>query len=109
MHKVDVYMETIKVTTKLFAEERETVIVYDNTNKKWYADTTLSKHVNKFKKQGWTQTAEYVYEDGTACGGVFEASDKGITIRNPNKKRVMSEKQMNNLHGHDDDEDEDEE
>jgi hypothetical protein len=102
-------MKTIKITSKLTSEEKETVIVYDNMNRKWCADTVLTKHANKFKKQGWTQIVEYVYEDGTACGGVFEASDKGITIRNPNKKRVMSEKQMNNLHSHDDDEDEDEE
>lgn len=102
-------MEIIKVNTRLSVEERETVMVYDGINKKWCVDTTLAKHMNKFKKQGWTQTAEYVYEDGSSCGGVFEASDRGITIRNPNKKRVMSEKQMSNLHGHDDDEDEDEE
>lgn len=101
-------MEIIKVNSKLTSEERETVIVYDNTDKKWYADTTLSKHVNKFKKQGWTQTAEYVYEDGSVCGGAFEGSEKAIAFRNPNKKRVMSEKQMQNLHGHGKDDDEDE-
>ncbi len=99
-------METIKVTTKLSTEERETVIVYDNINKKWYADTTLSKHVNKFKKQGWTQIAEYVYDDGSLCGGAFEGSEKAITIRNPNKKRVMSDEQMKNLHRHDNEDDE---
>ncbi len=102
-------MEIIEVTSRLSVEERETVIVYDNVDKKWRVDTTLPKHANRFKKQGWTQTAEYVYEDGSVCGGVFEGSEKAITIRNPNKKRVMSELQMNNLHGHDDDEDEDEE
>jgi hypothetical protein len=101
-------MEIIKLMTKLSNEERETVIVYDNIDKKWCADTTLTKHANKFKKQGWTQTTEYVYEDGTVCGGVFEASDKAITIRDPNKKRVMSEKQMQNLHGRDDEDDEEE-
>lgn len=102
-------MEIIEVTSRLSVEERETVIVYDNVDKKWCVDTTLPKHVNRFKKQGWTQTVEYVYEDGSVCGGVFEGSEKAITIRNPNKKRVMSELQMNNLHKHDDDEDEDEE
>lgn len=102
-------IETIQVTSRLSVEERETVIVYDNIDKKWRVDTTLPRHVNRFKKQGWTQTAEYVYEDGSVCGGVFEASDKGITIRNPNKKRVMNELQMQNLHKHDNDEDEDEE
>ncbi len=98
-------METIKITGKLTNEERETVLVYDNVDKKWRADTVLPKHANKFKKQGWTQISEYVYEDGTVCGGIFEGSGKAITIRNPNKKRTMSDKQMQNLHG---DEEEDE-
>lgn len=101
-------METIKLTGKLTNEERETVIVYDNIDKKWYADTTLPKHINRFKKQGWTQTAEYVYEDGMVCGGAFEGAEKAITIRNPNKKRVMSDEQMKNLHRHDEEDEDDE-
>lgn len=102
-------METIKVTSRLSSEERETVLVYDNIDKVWRMDSTVPKHFNKAKKQGWTQTAEFIYEDGSVCGGTFEAPARAITIRDPNKKRVMSEKQMNNLHGHADDEDEDEE
>lgn len=98
-------METIKVTTKLSNDERETVIVYDNTDKKWHVDTTLAKHVNKFKKQGWTQIAEYVYDDGVVCGGAFEAPARAITIRNASKKQ-MSEKQMRNLTSDDDEDDE---
>ena len=101
-------MKTIKVTSRLSTEERETVIVYDNITRKWCIDTTLPKHVNRFKKQGWTQTAEYVYDDGSICGGAFEGSDRAITIRNPNKKRVMSDKQMKNLHGSDEDDEDDE-
>jgi hypothetical protein len=104
-------METIKVTTRLSTEERETVLVYDNIKKVWCMDTTLPKHINKAKKQEWPQITEYVYDDGTVCGGAFEAPEKAITIRNPNKKRVMSDKQMKNLLGGDaeDDEDEDDE
>ena len=98
-------METIKVTTRLTTEERETVLVYDNIDKKWLMDSTVPKHTNKAKKQGWTQTVEYIYEDGTVCGGAFEAPARAITIRNPNKKRVMSELQMNNLQGHDEEDD----
>lgn len=97
-------METIKVTNRLSVEERETVIVYDNVDKKWRVDTTLSKHVNRFKKQGWTQTAEYVYEDGSVCGGAFEGFERAITIRNAEKKQ-MSEKQMGNLRDNDDEDD----
>lgn len=102
-------METIKYNGKLTNEERETVLVYNNADKKWYVDTVIAKHLNRFKKKGWTQTAEYVYEDGTVFGGAFEASERGINIKDPNKKRVMSELQMQNLHKHEEDEDEDEE
>lgn len=89
-------METIKVNSRLTNEERETVIVYDNIDKKWRVDTTLAKHMNKFKKQGWKQTAEFVYEDGSVCGGAFEGSDRAITIRSAEKKQ-MTDKQLKNL------------
>lgn len=98
-------MKTIKVTARLAAEERETILVYDNADKMWHMDSTIPKHANKAKKQGWTQTTEYVYDDGTVCGGIFEAPARAITIRNTEKKQ-MSEKQMNNLVS-EDDEDED--
>ena len=96
-------METIKVTNRLSSEERETILVYNNADKVWYMDSTITKHTNKAKKQGWTQTTEYVYEDGTVCGGAFEASARAITIRNAEKKQ-MSEAQMGNLSIDEDDE-----
>lgn len=98
-------METIKVTTRLSTEERETVLVYDNIDKVWHMDSTVPKHCNKAKKQGWVQTTEYVYDDGTVCGGAFTTPARAITIRSAEKKQ-MSEKQMNNLRG-DDEDDED--
>ena len=98
-------METIKLATRLTAEERETVLVYDNIEKKWIMDSTVPKHFNKAKKQGWVQTAEMSYEDGTVCGGVFEAPARAITIRSAEKKQ-MSENQMRNLHSDDEDEEE---
>jgi hypothetical protein len=101
-------METIKITGKLSAEERETVIVYDGSTKTWTMDTTIPKHFRKALKQGWTPKAQYVYEDGTVCAMVLTAPEKAITIRNPNKTRVMSELQMGNLHGHSDDEEDEE-
>lgn len=101
-------MDKIRINSRLSIEEKETVLIYSAADKKWYADTVVPKHFNKFKKQGWTQTTEYVYEDGSPAGGVFEASDKGITIRNPNIKRVMSDEQMKNLHKHDEDDEDDE-
>lgn len=97
-------METTKVSTRLSTEERETILVYSYSDKKWYMDTTVPKHVNKAKKQGWVQTDEYIYEDGTVCGGAFIAPERAITIRNA-EKRQMSDKQMSNLpDGEDEDE-----
>lgn len=102
-------METIKVTARLSAEEKETVLVYDAAEKIWVMDTSVPKHFRKALKQGWTPKTQYVYDDGTVCAMVLAAPEKAITIRNPNVKRVMSELQMSNLHGHsDDDEDDDE-
>lgn len=95
-------METIKVNARLSVEERETVLIYDNIDKIWRMDSTVPKHFNKAKKQGWVQTAEFVYDDDTICGGAFEAPARAITIRSAEKKQ-MSEKQMRNLSGDDED------
>lgn len=99
-------MKISKVHNRLTNEERETIIVYDNVDKVWRMDSTIAKHFNKALRQGWTPVVKYVYDDGVVCGMALEASAKAITIRNPNKIRTMSEKQMGNLQGHDEDEDE---
>ena len=89
-------MKVVKINSKLSNEERETLLLYDYTTKKWTIDTTVEKHYNKAKKQKWAQLCEYVYNDGTVCGGVFEAPDQAVTLRNTTKKQ-LSDKQMNNL------------
>lgn len=93
-------METIKVTTRLSAEEKETILNYDNVDKMWIMDSTVPKHFNRALKQGWTPTSQYIYEDGTVCGMVLTAPARAITIRNTAKKQ-MSEKQLDNLFGDD--------
>lgn len=95
-------METIKINSKLTQDERETILVYNGEDKVWHMDTTIPKHANKAKKQSWTQLTEYVYKDGTECGGVFQAPAYAITIRSAEKKQ-MSDKQKNNLFGNDED------
>lgn len=98
-------METIKVNSRLSVEERETILVYDNVDKVWRMDSTVPKHFNKAKKQKWTQTAEFVYDDGAICGGAFEAPARAVTIRSTEKKQ-MSEKQLGNLPSNEDEDDE---
>jgi hypothetical protein len=94
-------MKIIKLNGRLTSEEKETHLSYDYIDKIWVMDTTIMKHYNKSKKQQWIQLAEYVYDDGTVCGGVFEAPSYAVTIRSTIKKQ-MSDKQLENLSGSDD-------
>lgn len=96
-------MKTIKLTCRLSAEERETILNYDNVDKMWLMDSTVPKHFNRALKQGWTPIVKYVYEDGTVCGMALTAPARAITIRNTDKKQ-MSEKQLGNLSNDDEEE-----
>lgn len=94
-------MEIKKIKTRITSEEKEVHLLYDYVDKTWIMDTMIMKYYNKAKRQGWKQTAEYVYDDGTVCGGAFEAPDHAVTIRSAEKKK-LSEKQLDNLFGTDD-------
>lgn len=98
-------METIRVTSRLSADEREVLLLYDQETKMWVMNSTVPKYFRKAVKQGWAPIRQYVYEDGTVCGMVLTAPERSVTIRNTTKKQ-MSDKQMENL-VHDEDEDED--
>jgi hypothetical protein len=89
-------METIKIDIKLSNEEKETVLTYDNVEKRWIMDSTVLKHYNKALKQGWKPIRKYVYDDNTVCGMVLVAPERSITIRNIEAKK-MSDKQLKNL------------
>ncbi len=98
-------MEIVKFNTKLTTEERETLLLYSAIDKKWFADTTIPKHYNRFVKQGWEVKKQFVYADGSIAGGQLEAPERAITIRNAEKKK-MTDKQLGNLGGFDDEDDE---
>ena len=86
-------MEIIKIGGRLTLEEKEAHLHYDAITKTWLMDTMILKFYNKAKKQGWKQVAEYVYDDGSVCGGVFEAPGHSVTIRSVEKKK-LSDKQL---------------
>lgn len=87
------------IKERLSAEERELHIyctLGEDGRWIWEADTTISKYITMFKKQGWEQTSETILEsDGTVQGATFRTtSSKPITIRNitaERPKRIMSE------------------
>ena len=89
-------METIKISGRLTLDEREVHLYYDTVDKVWIMDTMVLKYYNKAKKQGWKQLKEYVYDDNSICGGVFEAPGHSVTIRSTAKKK-MSDNQLTNL------------
>ena len=89
-------MKTTKIYERISAEERETILVYDNITKEWTMDSSVPKHFRKALKQGWNPTQQFIYEDGTVCAMVLTAPERAITIRNTEKKQ-MSEKQLGNL------------
>ena len=95
-------MQTITINSRLIADEREVILNLNGVDRVWRLDTTITKYSNKAKKQGWKQLAEYVYDDGTPCGGVFEAPERAITVRSA-EKRQMSDKQLENLFEDDED------
>ena len=86
-----------KHIAKLSIEERETHYWIDAANDDTVVmETTILKDFNKAKKQGWTQTAQYLYEDDSVAGGCFKAPRRCLSIRNTTK-REMSEEQKDNL------------
>lgn len=81
-------------TTKLTLAEQETLLRYSPVEKKWYADTTVQKHITKLRKQGWKLEDECHYEtpDGPVMGARFSAPERAVSIRKANaSKRVLSE------------------
>ena len=92
-------MKTFVRTTRITPEERESHLWYDPFYKTWTMETNIPKHFNKAVRQGWMPVSKSIYEDGTVCAMTLTAPDGAITIRNPNKKRTMSDSQKAALFG----------
>ena len=89
-------MEIVKLNGRLTSDEKETVLTFDYSSHMWMMDTTILKHYNKAIRQGWQPIKQYIYEDGSICGGSFYAPDYAITIRSTLKKQ-LTDNQMCNL------------
>lgn len=100
------YIESVKteqgtcdgdvVTDKLSREEREIVLVYNEGERVWYADTSIPKFWRKLEKKGWECIRTQYYADGTVCCKSFRGalgSSRGVTITDPFKKREFTEEQ----------------
>lgn len=79
----------------LAKEERETVLRFDYLEQCWYVDTSIPKHINKFKKQGWEITSQTINENGNIQAVEFKCNNlSSITIgKAEKKKRELTEEQ----------------
>ena len=85
------------VTDKLSRDERECILVYNDAERVWYADSSIPKFWRRLEKKGWTLVSTQYYSDGTVCSKSFKGSSKGVSITDPFKKREMSEEQKQRI------------
>ena len=81
------------VLDKLTKEEREIVLIYNEAEGVWYADTSIPKYWRRLEKKNWICIKSQYYKDGTVCCKTFKGSKKGVSIVDPFKKREVSEEQ----------------
>lgn len=81
------------VTDKLSRDERECILVYNDAERVWYADSSIPKFWRRLEKKGWTLVSVQYYADGTVCSKSFKGSSKGVSITDPFRKREMTEEQ----------------
>lgn len=79
-------MEKVIIASKIPSREQETLVCFNQVDKKWCVDTTIPKHYNRFLRQGWKPVKEYVYDNGEIVGGAFEAPEQAITVRSVTKE-----------------------
>ena len=68
---------------------------YDYLEKCWYVDTSVPKHITKFKKQGWEIVSQTVNEQGVIQAVEFKSNNpSSISIGKVEKrKRELTEEQ----------------
>lgn len=85
------------ISDKLSRDDRELVIVYNEAEGVFYADTSIPKFWRRLEKKNWECVHTQYYSDGTICSKSFRGSKKGITITDPFKKRELSEEQLQKI------------
>ena len=95
------YLESLKndtntpsnegVLEKLSKEEREIVLIFNEAEGVWQAETSIPKFWRKLENKNWTCTSTQYYKDGTVCSKTFVGSKKGVSITDPFRVREVSE------------------
>ena len=84
----------MKLAEKLLSEERETILTYSDSDKKWHIYTAVPAHMRKFDKLGYQCIKTQFYSDNTVESKEYEVPKFAISFRKPEKiKRELSEEQ----------------
>lgn len=99
------YLESIKnqestteettgiVNERLGKSDRECILVFNEEEGVWYADSSIPKFWRRLEAKNWECINTQYYKDGTVCSKTFRGSKKGVTITDPFRKREMSDEQ----------------
>ena len=79
------------INDRLTKEEREIVLIYNEAEGLWIAETSIPKYWRKLEAKNWKCTSTQYYNDGTVCSKSFVGSKKGVSITDPFKVREVSE------------------
>jgi hypothetical protein len=86
-------MNVENVSQKLQKDEREIVLIFNEGEGCWVAETSIPKYWRKLENKNWVCTKTVYYDDGTVCSKIFKGGKKGVSITDPFKKREVSEEQ----------------
>lgn len=86
-------LEDQKVSGKLARDERECVLLYNEEEGTWYAESSIPKFWRRLEKKNWICIKTIYYADGSVCSKQFKGSKKGVTIGDPFKKRELTDAQ----------------
>lgn len=86
-------MQFDSVSTKLSKDEREIVLVFNEGEGVWQAETSIPKFWRRLENKNWKCVKTTYYSDGSICSKCFVGSTKGVSIVDPFKKREVSDEQ----------------
>lgn len=101
------YVESIKsqqeqdsentVLERLTKDEREIILIYNEGEGYWTAETSIPKYWRRLEKKNWICTDTQYYSDGSVCCKTFKGGKKGITITDPFKVRELTDEQRQKI------------
>ena len=86
-------MKIKKINYTISQEEKETVLRFDYIDQCWYVETSVPKHITKFKKQGWEIVSQTINENDNVQVVEFKCDNPSSISINKAEKRKLTEEQ----------------